>query len=753
MADRADPAATPDERVRAAVASLGMDASTAPFVADVRTVPARPARLQPLPGAADPAIGRYLLHRGIPALYAHQAQALQLGMDGRDLILATATASGKTLSFGLPVLHALARDPDATALFLYPLKALTHDQLEVLLAMERTSGVDLFPAVYDGDTPRVRRPRVRQQSRIVLSNPFEMHETLPYHHLWRRFWSNLRFLVIDEAHRYTGVFGSHVAQLLRRLLRVAEAYGSRPSVVLASASIANPGEHAQALSSRPCAVVDDDGSPAGPRHVVFWNGAADGAPSPFTQARDLLVRLVGQGLKTLCFTQSRKGAELVASLVAKGRGGAGLKVAPYRAGYLPEERRRVEKAFRDGEILGLVSTNALELGIDVGDLDAVVVAGYPGSVSAFWQQAGRAGRRGGESLAIYLAFEGILDQYVLRTPDVLLGRRYERATIDLENEHILAGHMLCAATELPVAVDEAAQPEGRIARGLAGRGLLRKTEAGYVYAGITRPQEAVKLDRIGEAQIALVDAATNDLMETLDLERALREAFPGAVYLHGAKTWVVELLDLQEGVARLRRQDVDWWTVAVTDKTAEIVETFGTREHGGVQAGTGTIRMTHRVTGYLRKRFDHVIGGGPLDLPQRTFQTTAMWLDVPAAARPGVTDLLGALHALEHAMVGLAPLAVSCDPADLAGFSTLQASHSGGPALFLYDGYEGGIGLAERAAEDLSRFVGMTRDLLARCPCESGCPACCLSPRCGSDNQPMDKRGAVVLAGEISGLR
>jgi DEAD/DEAH box helicase domain-containing protein len=723
------------------------------FIADVRTVPPRAARVEPLPEGADPAVARYLDHRGIPALYSHQAQALRLGMAGRDLILATSTASGKTLSFGLPVLDALARDDNATALFLYPLKALTHDQLEVLLAMERASGVDLLPAVYDGDTPRIRRPRVRQESRIVLSNPFEIHETLPHHHMWRRFWSNLKYLVIDEAHRYTGVFGSNVAQLLRRLLRVAEAYGSHPTVILASASIANPGEHAENLTSRPCAVVDDDGSPAGPRHVVFWNGAVDGAPSPFTQARDLLMGLVRQGLKTLCFTQSRKGAELVASLIHKGRDGADLRVAPYRAGYLPDERRRVEKAFRDGDILGLVSTNALELGIDVGDLDAVVVAGYPGSVSAFWQQAGRAGRRGGESLAVFLAFEGILDQYVLRTPEVLLGRRFERATVDLKNEHILAGHMLCAATELPVQVDPEVQPEARVARGLAGAGLLRPTEAGYVYAGPTRPQEAVKLDRIGDAQVALVDVATNDLLETLDLERALREAFPGAVYLHGARTWLVESLDLVAGIARLRRQDVDWWTFAVTDKTADIVETYGTRSAGSVQVSTGSIRMTHRVTKYLRKRFDRVIGGGPLDLPERTFQTTALWLDVPTGARPGVTDLLGALHALEHAMVGLAPLAISCDPADMAGFSTLQAPHSGGPALFLYDGYDGGIGLSERAAEDLERFVGMTRDLLARCPCESGCPSCCLSARCGNNNEPMDKVGAVVLAREIAGHR
>jgi DEAD/DEAH box helicase domain-containing protein len=744
-------AAAPGDAVLAALDDLRRTPLSRSCVTDVRAVPARIAGIDPVPPGVHEAIPRYLAALGIDGLYRHQAQSLRLGMDGQDLILATATASGKTLSFGLPVLDALARDRDATALFLYPLKALTHDQLEVLRVMDLASGVDLFPAVYDGDTQRVRRPRVRQESRIVLSNPYEMHETLPYHNMWRRFWSHLRYVVIDEAHRYTGVFGSNVAQLMRRLLRVAQAYGSHPTLILASASIANPGQHAELLTSRPCAVVDDDGSPAGTRHVVFWDGATDGAPSPYVQACDLLVKLVRRGLKTLCFTQSRKGAELVASMALDRRGGMDLKLAPYRAGYLPDQRRSVEKAFREGDILGLVSTNALELGIDVGDLDAVIVAGYPGSVSAFWQQVGRGGRRGGESLAVFLAFEGILDQYVLRTPEVLLARRYECATIDLKNEHILAGHMLCASTEFPVVVDEGAQPEGRVARGLAGAGLIRKTEAGYVYAGPTRPQSAVKLDRIGDTNVALVDVATNDLLETLDLDRALREAFPGAVYLHGAKTWLVESLDLVVGIARLRRQDVDWWTVGVTDKNVEIMDTYGSRVAGTARASTGRIRMTYRVTKFLRKRYDQIIGVGSLDLPERTFSTTGMWLDIAEGLRPGVEDLLGAMHALEHALVGLAPLAISCDPADVAGFSTLAAPHSGGPALFLYDGYEGGIGLAERAAEDLEHFVAMARDVLVRCPCESGCPSCCLSARCGNNNQPMDKHGAVILAREVSG--
>jgi DEAD/DEAH box helicase domain-containing protein len=719
-------------------------------VVATHVIPPRDAVTAPVPDDAHEAVRAYLEAAGVPALYRHQAEALSHVLAGRDVILSTATASGKTLAFTLPVLDALARDPNATALFLYPLKALTNDQLGVFQRAEEATGVDLWPAIYDGDTPRVRRPRIRQQSRVVLTNPFEIHETLPYHHLWGNFFRGLRFVVMDEAHRYTGVFGSNVAQVVRRLLRVAEAYGAKPRVILASASIANPGEHAERLTSRPCEVVDGDGAPSGPRHVVFFDAAKPGAGSPHVQTRDVFERLVRTGMKTLCFTLSRKTAELVASL-ALGSKGQALSIAPYRAGYLPDERRRVEQAFREGEYRGLVSTNALELGIDIGDLDAVVISGYPGSVSGFWQQAGRAGRRGDPSLAVFVAFEGILDQYVLRTPSLLLSRTWERATVDLSNEHILAGHMLCAASELPVQVEEGQEPEGSVARGLAGRGLVRKTEYGYVYAGVKRPQEAVKLDRIGDVTVTLVDAETDETLETLDFDRALREAFPGAVYLHGAKTWVVESLDLTGHVARLRRQDVDYWTVAMIDKDAEILDTRATRRLGEATASVGHIRMVHRIPKYLIKRYDRVIGSGDLDLPERAFETSALWLDYEPGLRPGVTDLLGALHALEHTMVGIAPIALSCDPSDLAGFSVLAAPHSGAPALFVYDGYEGGIGLADRAFADLGGFVGMARDVLVRCPCETGCPACCLSFRCGNDNQPMDKTGAIVVASRTVG--
>lgn len=734
-------------------------------IAAVHVLAANEGRHVPVPDSLHPAIRRFLDARGIASLYGHQARTLEVVTRGRDVIVATPTASGKTLAFLLPVLDVLARDEQATALFLYPLKALTNDQMEVLVQAEEATGLNLAPAVYDGDTPRARRPRIRQTARVILSNPYEIHETLPYHGMWRRFFHHLSFVVIDEAHRYTGVFGSHVAQVLRRLLRVAGAYGAAPRVLLASASIANPAEHAARLTSRDCEVVSGDGAPCGARHLVLYDAARPDERSALLQTRNVFLALVQAGCKTLCFARARRTAEFLASLAGE------APVAPYRAGYLPEERRRIERAFKDGTLRGLVSTSALELGVDIGDLDAVVLCGYPGSVSAFWQQLGRAGRRGGESVGVFVAQEDILDQYLLRHPEPLLARTYEPATVDLANEHILAGHLLCAASELPLDVPEDRVPDRDIVRALQARGLLRASDRGFLYAGTTRPHEAVHLDRIGETSVAVVEAGTRALLETMDLDRALREVHPGAVYLHQARTYVVESLDLDGLVATLRREDVDHYTQALIQKDVDVVSTERALALPGARASLGRIRVTHRVTGFLRKRYGRVVGGADLDLPPRSFETTAVFIEMEGTPPPArsdaltrrdaagdrgtgshggtglcVQDLLGALHALEHTLVGLAPLALACDPSDLAGLSTLQSPGTGGPALFLYDGHEGGIGLAQRLLDHLPSILEQAARHLAECPCEAGCPSCCLSPRCGHDNQPMDKTGALALA-------
>jgi len=737
---------SPDE----ALERVGREPLLAHCHRQVFRIPGRSPSLVPLPEELLPAVRKTLHAFGFQSLYAHQDEALRRFRAGENLFLCTPTASGKTWAFLLPLLETLARDEEATALLFYPLKALSQDQWTVIQRADRESGLELLPAVYDGDTPRTRRPRIRQESRVVLTNPYEIHETLAYHHQWHRFFSRLRLVVVDEAHRYTGLFGSHVAQVFRRLDRVVQSHGGRPSWMLASASIANPGEHGEALTGHPCAVIDQDGAGAGPRTLVLWDGGDLEGPSPFVQARALLCGLVESGLKTLCFTQSRRGAEWIANLITQDRKGRDLPIAPYRAGYLPEERRTLEKDFREGRLRGVIATTALELGIDVGDLDAVIVAGWPGSQSGFWQQVGRAGRRGGPSLGVFLAFPDILDQYLLHHPEMLLDRNWERATIDLRNPHVVAGHLLCAATELPVPPPDDPQA-GELAESLARQGLLRRTSAGFVHGGLSRPQDAVRLDRIGDRQVMLEDALDGSLLETLDLDRALREAFPGAVYLHGGRTWRVELLDLPGGRAVLRRQDLDYWTVAITEKTARTRPARERRSLPPFEASLGDLEMTWQVTGYLRKRHDRVIGREDLDLPQRTFQTVGVRLDLPPGPRPGIGDLLGALHALEHTLVGLAPLALHCDPADLAGFSTALFEETGAPALFLYDGWEGGIGLSDRAFQDLPRMLQMAREVLASCRCEKGCPACCLSPRCGNDNQPMDKAGALHLLLEVLG--
>lgn len=750
------------ENITAALDSMQKATWYSGQITRIQEYPVRESVFADIPEMLAPEVRDYLEYIGISKLYSHQADACQQAVSGKNVILSTSTASGKTLAFLLPVLHELAINEDACALFLYPLKALTNDQLLTFNVAEQASGLQIDAAVYDGDTPRLKRPKIRQMSRVVLSNPFEIHETLPYHHMWRRFFANLKYIVIDEAHRYTGVFGSNVAQVLRRLARVARAYGADPQFILASASIANPGEHASALTGADFLVIDQDGSPAGEKTLVFFNGGAPGPDSDYsasanTMTRDIVGHLLRRGIKTLCFTRSRKTAELVAGLAGKSSGG--LPVAPYRAGYLPEERRHLERDFKAGLIRGIVSTNALELGIDIGDLDAVVMSGYPGSISGFWQQVGRAGRRGAPSLSVFVAFEDILDQYVIAHPEVLLMRGWERATIDLKNEHILAGHMLCAASELPVRISPDVEPEAGIAAGLAKGGLLHETEHGYIYGGTVRPQEAVKLDKIGDRTVALFDLASGELLETIDFSRAMRDAFKGAVYLHQTKTWVVEELDLDGLRARLSRRDVDYYTVSHSDRQAEIMQQFRSGELGRSEdsrysdvftVGLGSLKISTHISSFLMKRFNRVIGGGPLDMPVQTLETTGFWIDFSPQAPPGVTDLLGAIHALEHTLVGIAPLALSCDPDDLAGFSITMAPHSGAPALFVYDGYQGGIGLCERAFGDLKQLMRTAASILSGCACESGCPACCLSARCGNNNLPMDKNGGAILAAMLA---
>lgn len=727
-------------------------------VAHVERIPGRPAQYatpaRPLHGVlAD------WLERGSVRLYSHQARALDAVRAGRDIVMTTPTASGKTLAFTLPVLEALALDPAATALYLYPTKALANDQLRVLHGAEGETGLRIAPAVYDGDTPASKRPGIRQRSRIILSNPYELHQVLPWHAKWHHFLAGLRVVVVDEAHRYRGVFGSNIALLLRRLRRVCRHHGGDPVFVLATATLANPGEFAETLIGRPVELIAESGAPQGPREFVLYNPtAADAGRSTLTDAKNLFVDCVERGLQTLCFTPSRRSAELIGAWAREGVVDPGV-VATYRAGYLAEERREIERGLQDGRLRGVVTTNALELGIDVGGLDAVVIAGYPGSISATWQQAGRAGRMGAPSLAVLVANEGPLDQYYMRHPAEFFDRPHEHACLDPTNPVVLAGHLVCAAAELPLTdTDTALFGNGMVALlgPLADHHLLRETPYGHVYCGPGRAVEAVDLAGGSDDRFTVV--ADGHLLETLDRDHAYREAHPGAILLHQAEAYRVTGMDLDARECTAERVDVDYTTAPLFSTEIAPGTPDGVHRHGTLAVKTGGVTVGQQFGGYRIRRFGETIAVLPLDLPPLSFETTGCWWTFPADLRArlagGGIDPGGALHGAEHALIACLPIHLLCDRADLGGFSTERlpapgSDDDGCPAICIYDGATGGAGLSRMAAALLPEVAATARSLVVDCPCDDGCPSCIFSPKCGNDNQPLDKRGTVAVLDEL----
>lgn len=672
--------------------------------------------------------------------------------------MTTPTASGKTLAFSLPVLEALALDGRATALYLYPTKALSNDQLRFLQGAETATGLSIDPAVYDGDTPASRRPGIRQRSRIVLSNPYELHQVLPWHAKWHRFLAGLRVVVVDEAHRYRGVFGANIALLLRRLQRVSRHHGGDPIFVLSTATLANPEEFAASLTGRRGVLIDGSGAPQGPREFVLYNPSAAGQRSTLTDAKRLFVDCVERDLQTLCFAPSRKAAELIGAWAREGLTDPNL-VATYRAGYLVEERRGIERGLKEGRLRGVVTTNALELGIDVGGLDAVVIAGYPGSVSATWQQAGRAGRTGGPSLAILVANEGPLDQYYMRHPAAFFSRPHEHACLDPENPEVLAGHLLCAAAELPLnTADGALFGDGYedLLGPLADHHLLRATPYGYVYCGPGRAVDAV--DLAGGAGDLFTVVADGHLLETLDRNHAYSEAHPGAILLHQAMTYRVNAMDLESRECTAELVDVDYQTTPLFSTMIAPGTQDGEHHHGCLAVRTGEVTVVQEFGGYRIRRYGETVSVIPLDLPPLSFETTGCWWTFPpslpsALAAAGI-DPAGALHGAEHALIACLPIHLLCDRADLGGFSTVRfsstrADDDGCPAICVYDGATGGAGLARTAAALLPAVAATARALVADCPCTGGCPSCIYSPKCGNDNQPLDKEGTVAILDEL----
>jgi len=725
---------------------------------------------RPWPTWADPELVQMLTDRGIDEPWSHQVQAAELAHDGQHVVLATGTASGKSLAYQLPILTALAADPRARALYLSPTKALGHDQLRTAQSM--CAGVpalaEVAPSAYDGDSSTEARQFVRDRSRWIFSNPDMIHLSLLRNHpRWAVFLRNLRFIVVDECHYYRGIFGSNVALVLRRLQRLCDRYGVNPTVIFASATTAAPAQTAAALLGQVVTAVTTDGSPQGGRTVALWEPplladliGENGAPvrrSAGSEAARVMADLMTEGARTLTFVRSRRGAELTALGARNRLDDIAPELAPlvasYRAGYLAEDRRALERALAEGQLRGLATTNALELGVDIAGLDAVVLAGFPGTVASFWQQAGRAGRRGQSALIVLIARDDPLDTYLVHNPAALLDKPIERVVIDPTNPYVMGPQLLCAATELPLSEAEVRAWEAEsVADSLVDDGLLRKRPGGYFPAPGLDPHPAVDIRGSIGGQIAIVESDTGRMLGSTGAGQAPATLHPGAVYLHQGETYLVDSLDFEAGLAFVHAEDPGYTTFAREVTDIAVTGPGELAPYGQVTIGLVPVSVSNTVVGYLRRGIDGaVIDFVDLEMPTHTLQTKAVMCTItPEALQDNGIDPLrvpGSLHAAEHAAIGLLPLVASCDRGDIGGVSTASGPGpgelSGLPTIFVYDGYPGGAGFAERGYQQLSTWWSATAAAIESCECLSGCPSCVQSPKCGNGNDPLDKDGAV----------
>jgi len=746
-------------------AEPGGDADGSPLT-HVRTVPAIRPAMRSLPEGTPEIVAERLRLLGIEGLYPHQARALEILRGGGNVVVATGTASGKTLVANLAFARSVLDEPTSSALYLFPTKALARDQLRQVRALRLPQ---IRAAVFDGDTPRGERPLIRKNANLVMTNPDMLHASvLPDHQRWADFMLRCSLVVVDEAHVARGVFGSHVAMVLRRLRRLIEHYGGRPIFALASATIGNPAEHAERLVGVPFEAVTADESTRGERIFALWNPPVldeetGERRSALSESSRLVGRLAERGVRCIGFTRSRRAAELLAEFARHDVGEPEVRdrIKSYRAGYLPEERRELERALAEGELLAVASTNALELGIDIGSLDAAVLVGYPGTRASMWQQAGRAGRRSGGALAILVAQDDPLDQYLVTHPRDLFDRPAEDAVIDPANPFVVAPHVACAAREQPIPEGDVAAFFGPAGEAAAARleqeGELVRRRGTLHHRGTASPHRRVDIRSAGGHAYSIVIGETGELLGTVDEPRAYSQVHAGAVYLHQGEQFVVEELDLVGRAAVVERADPDYYTQSRDVTDLRVVDTLEESRAGDVSAFHGTVHVTNQVVGYVAKLvatgeiFDEV----PLALPPQTLETRAVWWAVPqeviGRAAVSAAALPGAAHAAEHAAIGLLPLVATCDRWDVGGVSTALHPDTGTCAIFVYDGYAGGAGIAERGYRSAQRWLRATMETIRQCPCSSGCPSCVQSPKCGNGNEPLDKQGAVALLAAILG--
>lgn len=748
-------------------------------VTHVETVPARAQQTTDWPDWAPDEVTRALTRQGIRSPWRHQTEAAETAWAGENVVVATGTASGKSLTYQLPVLSALQLDNQACALYLAPTKALGNDQLQTVTELDLAG---IRPARYDGDTPHAERDWARAHGRWLFSNPDMLHRgILPNHTRWAGFLRGLKYVVLDECHSYRGLFGSHVALLLRRLRRVTRHYGADPVFLLASATTAAPAEFAAELCGATCVPITGDTSPRGARTVALCEPplqpdttGENEAPvrrSAGSEAARVLAELAVEGARTLVFVRSRQSAEITAltaqRTLTEVDPDLATKVAAYRGGLLPEERRQLEAALTSGELLGAATTSALELGVDITGLDAVVVAGYPGTLASFWQQAGRAGRAASEALVVFIARDDPMDTYLANHPAAMLHRPVEATVIDSANRYVLAPQLACAAAELPITAGELAELGGTAAREvldeLVASKTLRRRNSGWYWTSRNGPQPHVDIRGSGGEQVAIVEADTARLLGTVDPAAACSTIYPGAVYLHQGASYVIDELDLDEALAMAHHEAPEWTTSPQEVTDISVLRVLRHEDHGSVRVSLGEVATRSRVVGYLRKRpTGEVIDQCPLELPEQVLHTRAAWYTIsaetletvcrtPGGSGVGPARLPGALHAAEHAAIGLLPLFATCDRWDIGGVSTALHGDTGEATVFVHDGYPGGAGYADRGYAAIAPWLAATREAIVACECPAGCPSCVQSPKCGNGNEPLDKAGAVTVLDVVLG--
>ena len=710
-----------------------------------------------------PEISQILQRQGIERLYKHQVEALDHTRRGENVLVATPTASGKSLVYNLTVLESLLQNEHKKALYLFPLKALEQDQLKSLsIFLKGIKQKKITASIYDGDTTAYKRKQIRTRiPEILFTNPDMLHRGMLSHHQnWEGLFANLSFVVLDEVHTYRGIFGTHMNQIVRRLKRVCALYGSSPQFILLSATINNPHEFGESLIEADVAVVDASGSPRAGQGFLFLN---PGISSNFSAAQ-LFVYCIESGFRTIAFTQSRKVTELIHVWVNRLSPKFRNSISSYRAGFMPEERRDIERKLASGELMGVVSTSALEMGIDIGYLDICLLVGYPGTIINTWQRGGRVGRAGQESLVILVAKPDALDQYFMKHPDDFFGRSYEAAILDPHNPYVVKSHLPCAASENPITLkDEAYWPKDlpKHLEDLEIDGELSRSAEGPPtwFAIKQNPHLNVNIRSIGETY-TIFERKNGEAIGTIGGTRALKECHPGAVYLHRARQYLVDDLNLDKRDIIASQTELNYFTRVLTEKETEIIHIHRSRPKGQFLVREGVVKVTEQVIGFEKRALpgQELIGTFELDLPPQTFETIGFWFEIEPAIQRFVDEkalhFMGGIHAIEHAAIGIFPLFALCDRNDIGGISYTHHPQIGKSAVFIYDGYPGGVGLAQRGFEIITELLEKTLDLLKTCECEDGCPSCIHSPKCGNGNKPLDKAAAMLvlefLLGKVS---